>query len=195
MTDHDSEPGLAALIALLTPCRRLFVLTGAGCSTESGIPDYRGPDGAWKHRQPMQYREFVGSPEARQRYWSRSLGGVAPDRRGRTQSSPPCPGTTGREGTGRLSRHPECRPASSQSRQPAADRPARSPRQSRVPGMPDRLSPAQSSNVSSSGRTLAGARQPQRRSPPTATRISERWTPLRSGFRTAPVAAEFSSLR
>lgn len=57
----------------LQPYRRLFVLTGAGCSTESGIPDYRDADGAWKHRQPMKYQEFVGSAEARRRYWSRSL--------------------------------------------------------------------------------------------------------------------------
>ncbi len=66
---------LDALTDFLAPRRRLFVLTGAGCSTESGIPDYRDADGEWKHRQPMQYKEFVGSHEARQRYWSRSLVG------------------------------------------------------------------------------------------------------------------------
>ncbi len=71
MPQHD----LDSLTDFLAPRRRLFVLTGAGCSTESGIPDYRDADGQWKHRQPMQYREFVGSHEARQRYWSRSLVG------------------------------------------------------------------------------------------------------------------------
>lgn len=74
MSDGTSEqPGLDSLVDLLAPCRRVFVLTGAGCSTESGIPDYRDAEGEWKHRKPMEYREFVGSAEARRRYWSRSL--------------------------------------------------------------------------------------------------------------------------
>lgn len=50
----------------------VVVLSGAGLSTESGIPDYRGPSGALRHRLPMTYQEFVGSEVARQRYWARS---------------------------------------------------------------------------------------------------------------------------
>jgi NAD-dependent SIR2 family protein deacetylase len=53
--------------------RRLFVLTGAGCSTESGIPDYRDADGEWKRAQPVTLQDFVGSGETRKRYWARSL--------------------------------------------------------------------------------------------------------------------------
>jgi hypothetical protein len=52
---------------------RIFVLTGAGVSTASGIPDYRDDSGDWKHQRPMDYREFVERHEARQRYWARSF--------------------------------------------------------------------------------------------------------------------------
>ncbi|MFC4782979.1 NAD-dependent protein deacetylase [Nocardioides sp. MAHUQ-72] len=64
---HDD--GYAAALALLRD-RPLVVLTGAGLSTDSGIPDYRGPGSP--SRTPMTYQEFVSGPEARQRYWARS---------------------------------------------------------------------------------------------------------------------------
>jgi NAD-dependent SIR2 family protein deacetylase len=54
---------------------RLFVLTGAGCSTDSGIPDYRDDAGEWKRRQPIMFQEFVANERARKRYWARSLVG------------------------------------------------------------------------------------------------------------------------
>ncbi|MGA8259697.1 MAG: NAD-dependent protein deacetylase [Arenicellales bacterium] len=53
----------------------LFVLTGAGCSTGSGIPDYRDDNGEWKHGKPVQYADFLSSGHARRRYWARSLSG------------------------------------------------------------------------------------------------------------------------
>lgn len=52
--------------------RTAVVLAGAGCSTESGIPDYRGPGTIGKTRKPMTFQEFVRSPEGRVRYWARS---------------------------------------------------------------------------------------------------------------------------
>jgi NAD-dependent SIR2 family protein deacetylase len=55
--------------------RRVVVLAGAGCSTESGIPDYRGPQGSLRTRKPMQYQEFVRSDASRVRYWARSAVG------------------------------------------------------------------------------------------------------------------------
>jgi NAD-dependent SIR2 family protein deacetylase len=53
--------------------RRLFVLTGAGCSTNSGIPDYRDADGNWKRAQPVTYQAFMGQEATRRRYWARSM--------------------------------------------------------------------------------------------------------------------------
>jgi NAD-dependent SIR2 family protein deacetylase len=55
--------------------RRLFVLTGAGCSTNSGIPDYRDAEGNWKRQQPVTYQAFMADEATRRRYWARSLVG------------------------------------------------------------------------------------------------------------------------
>ncbi len=52
---------------------RLFILTGAGCSTRSGIPDYRDAEGQWKRAQPVTYQAFMGDEKTRRRYWARSL--------------------------------------------------------------------------------------------------------------------------
>jgi NAD+-dependent protein deacetylase sirtuin 4 len=70
-------PDLEALRPLLDLLRgrRAVVLAGAGCSTESGIPDYRGPEGSLRTRKPLQYQDFVRSEAARTRYWARSAVG------------------------------------------------------------------------------------------------------------------------
>jgi len=54
---------------------RLFVLTGAGVSTGSGIPDYRDRNGDWKRQRPVQYHDFMTQPVTRARYWARSMVG------------------------------------------------------------------------------------------------------------------------
>ena len=62
-----------ALREWLAPFRRVFVLTGAGCSTNSGIPDYRDADGQWKRTPPVTYQAFTGDARVNARYWARSF--------------------------------------------------------------------------------------------------------------------------
>ena len=66
-------PTIEALTQFVSQHAKLLVLTGAGVSTRSGIPDYRDANGEWKRSAPMQYNDFVGSAASRQRYWARSM--------------------------------------------------------------------------------------------------------------------------
>lgn len=68
-----AECGAERLTAWCRDRERLLVITGAGCSTDSGIPDYRDAAGAWKRRPPVQMRDFLTSEAVRKRYWARSL--------------------------------------------------------------------------------------------------------------------------
>jgi NAD-dependent SIR2 family protein deacetylase len=72
-----SEVVSAELSALAELLRggEVVVLTGAGVSTDSGIPAYRDEEGQWKQSPPMQFRDFTGSELSRQRYWARSMVG------------------------------------------------------------------------------------------------------------------------
>jgi NAD-dependent SIR2 family protein deacetylase len=64
---------MSALSDFISRHPRLFVLTGAGCSTDSGIPDYRDADGGWKRAQPVTFQAFMRDAATRRRYWARSL--------------------------------------------------------------------------------------------------------------------------
>jgi NAD-dependent deacetylase len=61
------------LVGQLRAARRILVFTGAGVSTASGIPDFRGPDGVWTRRRPVYYQEFLASEAARVEYWDYKL--------------------------------------------------------------------------------------------------------------------------
>lgn len=63
----------ARLIDRLRASSRILVFTGAGVSTASGIPDFRGPGGVWTRRRPVYYEEFLASEAARVEYWDFKL--------------------------------------------------------------------------------------------------------------------------
>jgi NAD-dependent deacetylase len=67
----DFEEGGTKLAALLRTSRRAVVFTGAGISTESGIPDFRSPGGIWTRMMPINFDEFISSQEARRESWRR----------------------------------------------------------------------------------------------------------------------------
>ena len=67
------DPDLERLRSLIENARRAVVFTGAGISTESGIPDFRSPGGMWSRRRPVDFRDFVASESARREAWSQRV--------------------------------------------------------------------------------------------------------------------------
>jgi len=71
MTGDD--PDVGRLAEMLAQSRQAVVFTGAGISTESGIPDFRSPSGLWSQTTPIYFQEFVASEEARREAWRRKF--------------------------------------------------------------------------------------------------------------------------
>ncbi len=69
------ETELSGLAGLLRDAKHALIFTGAGVSTGSGIPDFRGPQGVWKRRQPVFYHDFMRSEAARVEHWDFKLEG------------------------------------------------------------------------------------------------------------------------
>ena len=67
------EHAIRQLATLLACARRIVAFTGAGISTESGIPDFRSPGGVWDKNQPIQYADFLADVEARRETWRRGM--------------------------------------------------------------------------------------------------------------------------
>ena len=74
MSSSHTRADLARMIA---DARRVVVFTGAGISTESGIPDFRSPGGVWSKMKPIYFQDFVASEEKRREAWERAFSGRA----------------------------------------------------------------------------------------------------------------------
>jgi NAD-dependent deacetylase len=65
----DTDTAIERVATLLRNARHAVALTGAGLSTESGIPDFRSPGGVWERFRPVEYAEFLANHEARKEHW------------------------------------------------------------------------------------------------------------------------------
>ena len=63
--------GIQQLVGLIRSSRRAVIFTGAGMSTDSGIPDFRSPGGIWTKMMPVEFQDYVRDPEARRVSWQR----------------------------------------------------------------------------------------------------------------------------
>ncbi len=75
MTTIKNQSTVNELHRFIMDCPRLFILTGAGCSTAAGLGDYRDKNGQWKRPQPITGQTFINDTLARKRYWARSAVG------------------------------------------------------------------------------------------------------------------------
>ena len=73
MLTSKLQDKIEELASLIRSSRYLVAFTGAGISTESGIPDFRGPQGIWKKMSPIELSEFLADPAARKEYWRRKI--------------------------------------------------------------------------------------------------------------------------
>ncbi|HEX4104605.1 MAG TPA: Sir2 family NAD-dependent protein deacetylase [Rhizomicrobium sp.] len=71
MNDILPDPDIGELARMLREAKRAVVFTGAGISTESGIPDFRSPGGIWTKMMPVQFQDYIADPEARRVSWER----------------------------------------------------------------------------------------------------------------------------
>ncbi len=71
---NDIQQKTDRLRSIIEECKRGVVFTGAGISTESGIPDFRSPGGIWTKYQPIQFQDFMASEEMRRESWRRKFG-------------------------------------------------------------------------------------------------------------------------
>ena len=75
MIRAGQQDGIARLKEMLAKSHRAMVFTGAGISTESGIPDFRSPSGLWTRMKPIQFQDFVASRRVRREAWARRFEG------------------------------------------------------------------------------------------------------------------------
>jgi NAD-dependent deacetylase len=73
IVDRKLESQIEELAALIRSASYLVAFSGAGISTESGIPDFRGPQGIWTKMRPIELQEFLSDPAARREYWRRKI--------------------------------------------------------------------------------------------------------------------------
>ena len=67
------DPSIAKGARMITEAQKTLVFTGAGLSTESGIPDFRSPGGIWTKYQPIEFHDFLASEEMRRESWRRKF--------------------------------------------------------------------------------------------------------------------------
>jgi NAD-dependent deacetylase len=74
--DANKSAAIAELTRLIAQAKRAVVFTGAGISTESGVPDFRSPGGIWTRMKPIYFQDFVASEEKRRESWERTFSGA-----------------------------------------------------------------------------------------------------------------------